>query len=105
VREISGQTLAIYQECLQRPLSTPAALRALVHAIGDACLALLDRWHQSSQAHRHEIQAACLYFADADDGTDDFATIGGFDDDARVLNHVCKKIGRRDLLISVGPSR
>ena len=126
-RPLPPKVEAIYREAREGPLSPPHALKTLVHAhltraaaenetttrvdthlvrhIGDACLAMLDRWPTSDEATKREIQAACLYFADADDGADDFASIGGFEDDAMVINHVARKIGRLDLLIPLGVPR
>ncbi len=115
---------AIYDNLVLAPLSPPGALRSLVHthrsraqtalesrrdvdyalalALADACLAMLERWGQCSVDQQHEIQAACLYFADDADESDDFATLDGFDDDLIVVNHVARRIGRTDLLITKG---
>ncbi len=125
--ELSREIQAVYQAYLQGPLTSPAALRSLVHMhmsradtevesrtlvdlklvryIAESCLALLDTWDEVAESERRAIQAACLYFADTDDEESDFDTIGGFDDDARVLNHVARKLGREDLLIPVGARR
>jgi len=125
--ELSTEIRVVYLEYLDGPLTTPAALRSLVHMhrsradtelesrtlvdkklvdyIAESCLALLDSWHDVGESERRAIQAACLYFADTDDEESDFDTIGGFDDDARVLNFVARKLGRDDLLIPVGARR
>lgn len=125
--DLSPKIRAVYDDYLTSPLTTPSALRSLVHMhrsradtetesrtnvdlklvgyIAASCLALLDSWDDVGDSERRAIQAACLYFADTDDEESDFETIGGFDDDARVVNHVAKELGRADLLIPVGARR
>ncbi len=121
---MNAEVRALYDDLVRAPLSPPGALRSLVHthrsraqtalesrkdvdydlalALADACLAMLERWGQCSPDQQHEIQAACLYYADDADETDDFETIDGFDDDLLVVNHVARRIGRNDLLITKG---
>lgn len=69
--------------------------------VAAACLALLDATDDLSPEHRSWVQAACLYFAESDDGEADFDSIVGFDDDAEIVNHVCDRVGRTDLRIEM----
>jgi len=69
--------------------------------VANACFALLELHEQASEAHRDWIQAACLYFAECDDGEDDLGSIVGFEDDAEVLNHVIEALGLPQLLIDM----
>ena len=71
----------------------------LATAIGEACLALLEGFDQADPDQGRAIQAACVYFAAADDAEDDFSSVLGFDDDAGLLNHVAELLDRPDLII------
>lgn len=43
------------------------------------------------------VQAAVLYFINSDDASPDLESILGFDDDAEVVNAVCRLLGRPEL--------
>ena len=47
------------------------------------------------------VQAAVLYFINTDDASPDLESILGFDDDAHVVNAVCRLIGRPDLEVKL----
>ena len=60
------------------------------HAIGRTLNRLIDL---SSEEFLCHVQAATQYFIDADDAAPDLESILGFDDDAEVVNAVCRHLG------------
>lgn len=74
----------------------------LARAIGQGCLTLLDGdFDERPREQRQAIQAAIIYFLDAEDDDSDLHSVLGFDDDAEVFNHVATELGRYDLVVSL----
>jgi hypothetical protein len=73
----------------------------LAEEIGKRCHYLLEHYADFDPEHQAYIMGAVKYFAIAEDALSetDFAT--GFDDDARVMNHVLEELGLEDMYIEV----
>ena len=54
---------------------------------------------ETSEYHRRLIQVGARYFTLDDDASGDFNMADGLQDDARVVNAVCRYLGRDDLLV------
>lgn len=65
--------------------------------IADALLDMLDLPELDAE-QRAWVRAACIYFAETNDGEDDFDSLSGFDDDADVTVFVAETIGRPELV-------
>lgn len=73
----------------------------LARAIGEALRQLLDDSEQYTGRERALLMGAVRYFVHHDDVTGDLTNPTGFEDDAAVLNAVCRFLGRSDLTISI----
>ena len=73
----------------------------LATEISNVCEELLDRYEQFNPKHRTLVVGAIRYFAVAEDPFPDEAFASGFDDDARVLNHVLEHLGLDEYYVDV----
>lgn len=73
---------------------------ALARALAKACKALLAGWDRLDDDGKRHAQAACLYFAEAQDAEDDLDLIG-FEDDAEAVVWVAEQLGRGEVAAQV----
>jgi hypothetical protein len=69
--------------------------------IAAVCIKLVESYSQFSGEQRELIAGATLYFLAERDFTPDDTPIVGYDDDARLLNHVLERIGQDDFFVSI----
>lgn len=91
--------------CMQK-LQESAAVRGgidigLAFEIADACKFLLEVYEERSEKERAKIIGAVRYFAFAEDPFSERSFATGFDDDARVVNHVLELLGIHDRYLSI----
>ncbi len=74
----------------------------LAQRCGEACQKLLDANEKTKdEGHLRLLHTACRYFVLADDHEQDFESMLGYDDDAIVINVVCKLLGCPELGVSL----
>lgn len=69
--------------------------------IAARCFILLDHFTQSTAEQRRLIVGAVSYFVVDCDGAEDDSFATGFDDDAKVINHVLQQVGIEDQFIDL----
>lgn len=95
--EIEKTITALRERVGEKPnLNLPMA-----EEIAARCFLLLDRYPNSNPEERRLIVGAISYFVIDDDCADDDAFATGFDDDARVMNHVLERLGIENQFIDV----
>lgn len=114
------ETKTAYQRYLELPLASRAILKNKINAyletvanasgenefldlttakaIAKTLLTLIEKCPDDKICH---LQAATYYFVEADDAAPDLDSILGFDDDAEVINAVCRFLGFLELEVEV----
>jgi len=90
VRREVEQALA---EMKGRAAERPNLNLLLAEEITARCFLLLDHYSAAEPEHRRLIIGAISYFVIDDDGAEDEGFATGFDDDAKVINHVLEELG------------
>ena len=75
---------------------------ALATQITDVLTALVHDAAEYTARERSLLAGAIAYFIDADDENSDLNSPTGLEDDAEVLNAVCRFLGRGDLTLAIG---
>ena len=69
--------------------------------IASVCIQLLESYDDLAVEPRELIAGATLYFLAERDFTPDDTPVVGYDDDARLLNHVLERIGHEQLFVPI----
>jgi len=70
--------------------------------VAGALTSLLQSGEQFDASERSLVRGAVEYFLLDEDASSDIDDVLGFDDDARVVNSVLKRVGKQDLVIDLG---
>lgn len=73
----------------------------LIDALEQRCFLLLEVYPQADRQQQSMILGALRYVALEEDPFDDAEFASGFDDDAKVVNHVLEEIGLADQAINL----
>ncbi len=71
----------------------------LARSLANCSFALLDKYEALSEEQQQLASGAILYFIHYDDPMSDTTFGTGFDDDARVMNHVLEELEMEDLIV------
>jgi len=118
--DLPQETRPAYERYLNIPVATRAVLTnkvndylvTVLNASGEnefldyptaqrISLSLIKLLELCPEEHLPHVQAAVLYFVNSDDASPDLESILGFDDDADVVNAVCRFLGRPDLAVAL----
>ena len=80
-------------------MQNPNMNLALARDLAERCRYLMSHYGDYGQEDRALIMGAVRYFAIAEDPVSEAAFASGFDDDARVMNHVLERLGLEDMII------
>ena len=99
--EVRGEVEHCLAELRNRAANYPHLNLPLAEDVAARCLLLLEHFERSDVESRKLIMGAVSYFVVDDDGAGDDSFATGFDDDARVVNHVLEQLGIEDHFIDV----
>ncbi|NDC38259.1 MAG: hypothetical protein EBZ48_09435 [Proteobacteria bacterium] len=73
----------------------------LIESLHDRARFLLEQYEQFPESQRKLIIGAVYYFAIDQDSSPDVEFATGFDDDAKVMNHVLEELGIEGMFIEI----
>jgi hypothetical protein len=95
----------LVEEAIQKTRSdaeqSPRIDVKLAEEIVTRCRLLLEHYEEFSEAERRLVVGAVRYFALDEDPFSDDIFASGFDDDARVMNHVLEQLGIEGMFIEL----
>lgn len=97
---LKGMVRAHYESLLETQRKNELIAVDLAQALCERLETLLAMAHLLDPGARSQIVGAARYFVSTDDEKPDDDSCTGLDDDVKVFNHVVRRLGRPDLVIT-----